>query len=190
MRSTFGTISLFQNSSVVRSIARCSPVKSSGVKIASGAVSCSRNPPPGTVAAAVVVVAILASGMLIQGFKNTGRALSAADAHRNHSIFHAPSPHLTQNRSRQLCAGAAERMSERNRAAVHIHALEIQPAFANHRERLYGEGFVQFDQSDIVELHAGERESFGNCHHWADAHNFGRHAAHGKAYKPRHWFQA
>src|SRR2546426_8715931 len=97
--SRFGTTSLFQNSSAARAIARCSSVRSSGVKISCGVRSSSRNAQPfvfGTVTAAVAISVFLYS------LENARGALAAADAHYHHSVHRLAAGHLTEDASRQL----------------------------------------------------------------------------------------
>src|SRR5580658_8121749 len=106
----FGTTSFCQNSSVVLAMARCSSVKSSGVKISSGALRSIRNAPPLVFGIATVVVAM--TYLLVQVFKNPRGALSTADAHCDHAVFYAPALHLAQNCCGQFRAGAAQRMPQ------------------------------------------------------------------------------
>ena len=52
-----------------------------------------------------------------------------------------------------------ERMPERDRAAVGIHLLRIEARLANHGQRLHGEGLVQLDHADVVQLQAARVSS-------------------------------
>src|SRR5271154_2114939 len=106
MASMCGVTSFCQNSSVVFAIARCSSVKSSGVKISSGALRSIRNAPPLVLGIATVVVAI--NLPLIQIFENPRGALSAADAHCHHAVFYAAALHFAQNGGGQFRPGAAQ----------------------------------------------------------------------------------
>ncbi len=72
-----------------------------------------------------------------------------------------PALHLAQDRRRQFRAGAAQRMAQSDGAAVGIDAFRIEPRFADHRQRLRGEGFVQLDHADVVQLQSGQRKAFG-----------------------------
>src|SRR5580698_11382243 len=118
MASMFGTTSFCQNSSVVFAMARCSSVKSSGVKISSGELRSRRNAPPLVLGIATVVVAIIY--LLIQIFENPRSALAAADAHCYHAVFYAAPLHLAQNCRGEFRSRAAQRMTQCNGAAVDI----------------------------------------------------------------------
>src|SRR5271156_5309193 len=84
MASTLGAISLVQNSSVVRAMARCSSVKSSGEKSCSGDVGSMRNEPPLGLVGEIVEDAI---GIVpYQVFENAGSALAAADTHGDNAV--------------------------------------------------------------------------------------------------------
>src|SRR5271157_5968533 len=138
MASTFGAISLVQNSSVVRAMARCSSVKSSGEKSCSGDVGSMRNEPPLGVVGEIVEDAI---GIIpYQVFENAGSALSAADAHRYHAVARVLAMHFAQNGGGEFGARAAQRMAQRNGAAIGVDAIQIQARLANHSQRLHREG--------------------------------------------------
>ena len=51
-------------------------------------------------------------------------------------------------------AGHAERMAERDRAAVGVHAGVVigEAELAHHRQALRGEGLVQFDHVDVIDV--------------------------------------
>src|SRR5271163_4139098 len=94
MASTLGAISLVQNSSVVRAIARCSSVKSSGEKSSSGDVGSIRNPPPLCFVGEIVEDAI---GIVpSQVFENAGSALASADTHGHHAVACILAMHFAQ----------------------------------------------------------------------------------------------
>src|SRR5271165_3085787 len=176
--SMFGTTSLFQNSSVVRPIARCSSVKSSGVKTSSVVVGSIRNEPPLCRTGESVEVAINNPLIqLIQPFKNPRGALAAANTHRHHSVFALAPLHLAQNRRRQLRPRASQRMPQRDGAPVWIHPLQIEPDFTNHGQRLRPESFVQLHHADVFGLQSRQHQRFRDRDHRPDAHNLGRHAA-------------
>ena len=77
-------------------------------------------------------------------------------------------------------AGGAERMAERDGAAERIDLCRIQAQFADHGDRLRGEGLVEFDPVEIVLRDAGLLECARNRRDRADAHDLGRHAHHGR----------
>ena len=62
-------------------------------------------------------------------------------------------------------------MAERNRAAVHVHALRIETELADDLKALRGERLVQFDQVEIADLEARARENLPHGRDRADAHD-------------------
>src|SRR5690606_2002595 len=59
------------------------------------------------------------------------------------------------NQSRhELGAGGAERMTKRNRAAMHVETGLVRTEMLRPGDRHRGEGFVDFIKIDIVDLHA------------------------------------
>src|SRR3984885_14149564 len=104
MASTLGAISLVQNSSVVRAMARCSSVKSSGEKSCSGEVDSMRNEPPLCFVGEIVEDAI---GVIpYQVFKNAGSALPSADTHGDHAVGRVFAMHFAQDGGGELRARA------------------------------------------------------------------------------------
>src|SRR5262245_52298468 len=81
---------------------------------------------------------------------------AASDAHAHEAVPAAPALHLVEERRRQLRAGAAERVAERNRAAVHVEAVGIDGQLAEARDHLRREGLVELDEIDLVEREPGE----------------------------------
>src|ERR1017187_8577533 len=81
-------------------------------------------------------------------------------------------------------------MPQGDRAAVYVDFLRIEASLPDDGQRLYAEGFVQFDQADVVQREARDFEGFGNSHYRSDAHNLRRHAAGGEAHKAGHGLQA
>ena len=67
-------------------------------------------------------------------------------------------------------------MSERDRAAVRIHAREIELEVARDREHLRGEGFVQLDEVDVGDFHLLPLEDLPHRRHGPDPHDRGVHA--------------
>src|ERR1700722_12328026 len=103
MASTLGAISLVQNSSVVRAMARCSSVKSSGEKTCSGDVGSMRKEPPLGFVGEIVEDAI---GIIpYQIFENAGSALAAADTHGDHAVARVFAMHLAQDSGGEFRAG-------------------------------------------------------------------------------------
>src|SRR6185295_7443227 len=164
-RSRTGSTSLSTNSCAVRAISRCSSVSCSGVKTLSASGAWRRNSPPRRTVVVSVVVAIGRS----HPFKDTSSAHPATNAHGHHAVARLASFHLVQDRRRQLRAGAAERMAERDRAAVDVEPIGIDRQRAQAGEDLRGEGFVQLDEIDLVEGQAGELQRFLDRRNGSDA---------------------
>src|SRR5579862_4164038 len=101
MASTLGPTSLAQNSSTVRPIARCSGVKSSGVKISLGWRSSIRNAPPLVLGKLITAVAMIAV-LLFHSLEDSSGALAAAYAHRDQTILRLAPRHLPQDRGGEL----------------------------------------------------------------------------------------
>ena len=60
-----------------------------------------------------------------EAFEDAGGAHAAADAHRHEAVAGAAAAHLVDERRRQLGAGAAEGVAERDRAAVDVEAIRV-----------------------------------------------------------------
>src|SRR5205085_8009143 len=93
-------------------------------------------------------------------FDDHRNALTAADAGRRQTVLLAATPKLVQHGQHQSRARCAERVAERNRAAVDIGALTVKPKLTLDGEVLAGEGFVHFDEINLFELQAGSGERF------------------------------
>src|SRR5882724_12059893 len=83
---------------------------------------------------------------------DTRAAHAATDAHGHEAVALLAATKLVEDGDGQLRARATERMAERDGAAVDVDPLARQRAFAQHGERLTGEGFVEFDQVEVFEL--------------------------------------
>ena len=64
--------------------------------------------------------------VLLQVFENAGRAHAAADAHRDHAVARVAALQFAQQGGRELGAGAAQRMPQRDRAAVDVDLRRIE----------------------------------------------------------------
>ena len=62
-----------------------------------------------------------------------------------------PALHLVQDLGRDDGAGGGDRMAERNRAAVGVDDLAVEPQVLDDGQRLSGERLVQLDDLDLVE---------------------------------------
>ena len=82
----------------------------------------------------------------------------------------AAAAHLPHQRGQQARAGAAERVAERDRAAVHVQPLAVDAQLAHAREHLGGEGLVQLHEVDVRDVEPGAFERAAGGGHRADAH--------------------
>ena len=60
--------------------------------------------------------------------------------------------HRIEQRRQDPRAAGADRVAERDRAAVHVDARRIDPELAHHRDRLDREGFVDLEEVDVVQV--------------------------------------
>src|SRR4051794_6578661 len=100
-------------------MARCSSVKSSGVKISDGCRCSSRNAPPFDLGKATVVVAM--NGLLLQQFENSGGALATANTHGDHAVAGIGPLQLAQQSSGELRARASQRVAQSDCSTVSIY---------------------------------------------------------------------
>ena len=73
----------------------------------------------------------------------------------DNAVLRLAAPQLVQQRDQQTRAGRTQRMAERDRSAIHVDLLAIEAELFLDRQVLRGEGFVHFDQVDVVELQPG-----------------------------------
>ena len=132
------------NSRAVCAISRCSSERRSGVSTDAG------SPASSSQAAPFVPCARRHATPL----ENACGAHAAADAHRHEPVARAPPLHFIQEARRQLRAGAAQRMAERDRAAVDVEPIFVHRQLAKARQHLRGERFVQLDEVDVVQATA------------------------------------
>src|SRR5688572_10602616 len=153
-----GAISFSMKSAVVSAIMRCSSDRSSTVKTSPGARSSMRKLPPRAATTGVLVsVAIGMSPRTAsrEALEDAGRAHAAAHAHGDEPVAAIAAAKLGEDLGRELGAGAAERVPESDRAAVHVHPLRIEAQRLDDGEGLGGEGLVQLDEVDLGEGETG-----------------------------------
>ena len=88
--------------------------------------------------------------MTSTAFEQRGLTLADADAQRRQPVAAAAASKFVKERDDEPGAAHAERMTDRDRAAVHVHSLCIEPELAD-TTRLRGEGLVQLDQVDLAD---------------------------------------
>ena len=159
----------------VRAMARCSSVKSSGVKISAGRALLDQE------SAAFRLgngkCSCCHDSSTYEFSKDTRRALAAADAHRHHSVARVPALHFAQDGGGELRAGATQRMPQRNGAAVGIHVIDVRPAWRITASACTANASFSSITPMSSKLQPGQRQRLGNRHNRADAHDLRRHAA-------------
>ena len=98
-------------------------------------------------------------------------ALADADAQRREAVAAAAAAQLVRERDDEPGAAHAERMAERDRAAVDVHALLVEPELAHDGEALRGERLVQLDEVELAGRDAGAREQLAHGRDRPDAHD-------------------
>src|SRR5262245_56052672 len=83
-----------------------------------------------------------------------GRPLAAADAHRHDAVPDLAPLHLVGQRADQARAGHAVGVAERNRAAVDVQLLRVDPQAIAAVDDLHGERLVQLPQVDVADRQA------------------------------------
>lgn len=99
-----------------------------------------------------------------------------AHAHARHANLLLPSSQLIQQRADLPRAGAAERVAERNSAALGVDLADIQAQLLDAEDALGGESLVDLVDIDIVLGQAGLLEGDGDGGGGTDAHEQRRHA--------------
>src|SRR6187399_2089786 len=91
-------------------------------------------------------------GTSLDSFDRERNPLPHADAHAGERALAALLDHLMRRRDDKPRAGHAERMTERDGAAVRIDVLGVvrKPELAEARQRLRGERLVQFDHVEVA----------------------------------------
>ena len=106
----------------------------------------------------------------IERFDDHRDALTAADAGGRHAVLLAAPPQLEQQRQQQARAAGAERMAERDRAAVDVDLVAIEAQLLLAREILRRERLVDLDQVEIGERQPGALERLADRRRRAHAH--------------------
>ena len=65
-------------------------------------------------------------------------------------------------------------MAERDSSSVDVDLRGVESSLLDHDQSLRSEGFVQFDQINLVQSQSGKFQRLGNRIYRADAHDFGR----------------
>ena len=98
------------------------------------------------------------------------QALADPDAERRQPVAAAPPAQLVGERAEQPGARAAERVADRDGAAVDVQLVVVDAQLAHGCEHLRGEGLVELDQVDVLDPKSGTVERLARRGHRADAH--------------------
>src|SRR3954451_1539887 len=139
-----GTISLSVKSRAVSRISLCSSVSSKSI-----------------------MWALILSGRVLD---DAGEALADPDAEHGQAVAAAAAAQLVRERAEQAGARAAERVGDRDRAAVDVQLVVVQAELAHRGEHLRGECLVQLDEVEDVHGDAGAVERLARRRHRSDAH--------------------
>ena len=78
--------------------------------------------------------------------------------------------HFLQQRGGELGARAAQRMPQRDGAAVHVHLGQVEAQHLDHGQRLRRERLVQLDQVDLVQRQSRQLQRLGDGVHRPHPH--------------------
>src|SRR5207249_9744580 len=95
------------------------------------------------------------------------------DAHRDEPVALLPAPQLVQHGPHQAGSRHPVGMADRYRAAVRIETVGIEAEPVAAVERLRGEGLVELDDVDVVEIQTHLLEQLGHREHGPDAYLVG-----------------
>src|SRR5882672_7706658 len=84
-----------------------------------------------------------------------GDAHAAADAQRGEALLGVALLHLVEQGRQHARARGADRMAERDRAAIDVELRWIEAEFLADGQRLRGEGFVGLDEVEVLDRPAG-----------------------------------
>src|SRR5260221_591877 len=87
--------------------------------------------------------------------EDRGDTLPAADAHGDQRVALLRALELVERLHRQDRAGGADRMAERDRAAVRVDLRRVEAEVLGHRHRLHGERLVRLDDVHVGRLEPG-----------------------------------
>src|SRR5918994_2136645 len=88
---------------------------------------------------------------VVLGLDQQRVALAAAGADRREAEPAAVAPQLVHHRADDSAPGGADRMPERDRAAVHVYDLLVRTEQPGRIEGDRGEGLVDLDPLDVVD---------------------------------------
>src|SRR2546422_2613777 len=136
----------------------------------------------------VVLFAAAAFIALVGRLEQPGRAHPAADPHGDDPPALLPPAQLVEQRPGHARAGHSVRMPDRDRAAVRVEPLGVDAEAVAAVDDLRGEGLVQLDDVDVLELEPRMLEQLRHREDGPDPHLVGlagrEHAAAEEAERP------
>src|SRR5690606_30904971 len=110
---------------------------------------------------------------LVLARRHHRHALANSDAHGGQPELGVCLDHLVEERGEDTGARAAERMPQRDGAAVGVDAgvLWVECEVAHHGQRLGRERLVEFDDADVCQRDACSFERHAGGRHRPDAHD-------------------
>src|SRR5262245_47011212 len=121
-----------------------------------------------------------------ESFEERRDALPATDAHSDEGITPEPACELVDGLDDEEAPGRADRMSQRDAAAVGIRLLRRELEIARDGDRLSGERLVQLNEIDVVDPHARALEQAAHGGNGTYAHVARLDARMRPAGEPRH----
>src|SRR5258707_2921108 len=103
--------------------------------------------------------ACIAFSFPLLAFDGHGHAHAAADAQRGEALLRVALLHFVQQRDEDAAARSADRVAERDRAAVHVHFRGVPAHLPVYRDRLGGESLVDLHEVDVLRVPARAREA-------------------------------
>jgi len=116
--------------------------------------------------------------------------LSAPDAERYETTENAVAMHSMKQAGGQNRSGCTDRMSMRDRSAVHVHDILGQAELLDDGQHNRREGFIDLRALDIPELPAGPLEGLTHSRHRSETEHPGFDRTHAVRDKARHRHQA
>src|SRR5215213_2028086 len=124
--------------------------------------------PPVTTATRAIYSSPLCCSLPLHAHRD---AHAAADAERGEALLGVALLHLEQKRGEHARAGCADRMPERNGAAVDVDLGGIPAEVLVDRAGLGGEGLIGLDQIEVANIPAGLLQRGARCRNWPGAHD-------------------
>ena len=82
-------------------------------------------------------------------------AVAAAEAQRRDAALQVSALQRVEQRRQHAAAARADRVAERDSAAVDVHLRRIDAELVEHGDRLHGERLVQLEEIDVLQIPAG-----------------------------------